>query len=73
MDFNQTEEQIMLRSAIERLVHSMCTPEKVRQWDRDGSYPEEVYAAMVDAGFVSMVVPAEPGAARFWRMWRQRS
>ncbi|AZS81018.1 acyl-CoA dehydrogenase [Achromobacter xylosoxidans] len=61
MDFNQTEEQIMLRSAIERLVHSMCTPEKVRQWDRDGSYPEEVYAAMVDAGFVSMVVPAEYG------------
>ena len=53
MDFNQTEEQIMLRSAIERLVHSMCTPEKVRQWDRDGSYPEEVYAAMVEQPVLS--------------------
>ncbi len=61
MNFTPTDDQVMLRTAIERLVKSQCTPEKVRQWDRDGVFPEEVYTAMVEAGFVSMVVPAEYG------------
>lgn len=61
MNFTPTDDQVMLRSAIERLVQSLCTPEKVRQWDRDGEFPEDVYAAMVDAGFISMVVPTEYG------------
>jgi len=61
MNFSQTEDQVMLRAAIERLVQSECPPAKVRQWDRDGAFPEEVYQAMAKAGFVSMVVPAEYG------------
>lgn len=61
MNFAQTEHQIMLRDAIARLVQAECPSEKVRQWDRDGVFPEEVYKAMADAGFVSMVVPAEYG------------
>lgn len=61
MNFAQTEHQIMLREAIARLVQSECPSDKVRQWDRDGVFPEEVYQAMADAGFVSMVVPAEYG------------
>jgi alkylation response protein AidB-like acyl-CoA dehydrogenase len=61
MSFAPTDDQKMLREAIERLVQSECTPSKVRQWDRDGTFPEDVYAKMADAGFVSMVVPAEYG------------
>jgi len=61
MNFAPTEEQVMLRSAIERLVHSTCPPEKVKEWDKTGTFPEDVYSAMVDAGFISMVIPAEYG------------
>lgn len=61
MNFGPSDDQTMLRAAIERLIQSLCTRERVRQWDNDGHFPEEVYAAMVDAGFISMVVPAEYG------------
>lgn len=61
MNFAPTEEQRALREAIERLVRSECPPQKVRLWDREGRFPEDVYAAMVDAGFVSMVIPVEYG------------
>lgn len=61
MNFTPTEDQVLLRAAIERLVQSRCPAEKVRDWDRDGKFPEDVYAAMVEAGFISMVVPAAYG------------
>jgi len=61
MDFAPTEEQRMLREAVERFVRTECTPQKVRQWDKEGVFPEDVYAGMVDAGFISMVVPAAYG------------
>lgn len=61
MNFAPTEDQRILREAIERFVRSECTPQKVRRWDSEGRFPEELYAAMVNAGFVSMVVPIEYG------------
>ncbi|GAA5232132.1 acyl-CoA dehydrogenase [Verticiella sediminum] len=61
MDFSPSVEQAILRTSVQKLVQSLCTNEKVRQWDGEGTYPEDVYAAMVEAGFISMVVPAEYG------------
>ncbi|MDP1567344.1 MAG: acyl-CoA dehydrogenase family protein [Polaromonas sp.] len=61
MNFEPTEEQKLMRAAIEKLVRDTCPPEKVRVWDREGTFPEDVYQAMVDAGFVAMVVPVEYG------------
>jgi len=61
MDFQASEEQKLLRAAIEKLVQDCCPPEKLRAWDREGHFPEEVYQAMVDAGFVAMVVPEAYG------------
>lgn len=61
MDFQASEEQKLLRAAIEKLVQDSCPPEKLRAWDREGHFPEEVYQAMVDAGFVAMVVPEAYG------------
>lgn len=61
MDFGESDEQRQLRAAVERFMQTECTPRKVRQWDRDGVFPEEVYRAMVRAGFVAMVVPREYG------------
>lgn len=61
MNFAATDDQNMLRAAIAKIVQSECTPELVRQWDSDGVFPEDVYATMVKAGLISMVVPAEYG------------
>lgn len=61
MNFTPTEEQNMLRAAIAKIVQSHCPSDKVRQWDSKGVFPEEVYSAMVEAGLISMVVPAEYG------------
>lgn len=61
MNLETTEQQRELRAAIEKVVKASCPPAKVRAWDRDGVFPEEVYRAMVDAGFVAMVVPAAYG------------
>ncbi|MBU67024.1 MAG: acyl-CoA dehydrogenase [Cupriavidus sp.] len=61
MDFSPTEEQRLLRDAVERFVSAECPSSKVREWDKDGTYPEAVYNGMVEAGFVSMVVPARYG------------
>lgn len=57
MDFTESDDQRQLRDAVERFVRAECPPEAVRRWDRDGTYPEQVYRKMVDAGFVAMVVP----------------
>lgn len=61
MDFEATEEQRLLRAAIERVVRDTCPPEDVRSWDRAGTFPEHVYGKMVEAGFVAMVVPQSYG------------
>lgn len=61
MDFGESDEQRQLRAAVERFMQTECAPQKVRQWDRDGVFPEEVYRGMVQAGFVAMVVPREYG------------
>ena len=61
MDFKYSEEQVMLQDAVRRLMETECPWERVRQWDAEGTFPEDVYAKMVKAGFISMVVPAEYG------------
>jgi len=61
LDFEPTNEQRMMRAAIERLVQRLCPVDKVREWDRDGVFPEGVYQAMVEAGLVAMVVPSRYG------------
>lgn len=61
MDFAPTEDQRILRDAVERFMRLECPPEKVRQWDNEGLFPEPLHAAMADAGFFSMMVPVEYG------------
>ncbi|MEB2317454.1 MAG: acyl-CoA/acyl-ACP dehydrogenase [Pseudomonadota bacterium] len=61
MDFEPTEEQRLLREAVERFVRLHCPSEKVRRWDDEGVFPETLHSAMAEAGFLSMVVPPEYG------------
>ena len=41
MDFEENLEQGQLRSAVEQFMRRECPAQKVRQWDRDGTFPEE--------------------------------
>jgi alkylation response protein AidB-like acyl-CoA dehydrogenase len=61
MDFAPTEEQRLLRESAAAFVRRHCPREAVRRWDRAGEFPETVHAAMVEAGFPAMVVPAAHG------------
>jgi alkylation response protein AidB-like acyl-CoA dehydrogenase len=61
VDFEETQEQQQLRAAIERFMQRECPPQQVRRWDREGSFPEDLYRRMVEAGFVSLVVPQAHG------------
>ncbi|MFC7691849.1 acyl-CoA dehydrogenase family protein [Paeniroseomonas aquatica] len=61
MDFAPTEEQRLLRESAAAFVRRHCPREAVRRWDREGEFPETLHAAMVEAGFPAMVVPAAHG------------
>ena len=61
MDFAPNEEQRLLRESAAAFVRRHCPREAVRRWDRAGEFPETVHAAMVEAGFPAMVVPAAHG------------
>lgn len=61
MNFEPTEEQKLLRATAQAFVKRHCPPLDVRRWDKSGELPEHVYAAMGEAGFLAMVVPAAYG------------
>lgn len=61
MNFEENEQQKLLRETTVAFVRRHCPPSSVRAWDRAGELPEEVYAAMADAGLLAMMVPAAYG------------
>ncbi len=61
MDFEFNEEQRMLRESVRRMLNDVATPEYIRETDREGRYPYEVYQGFVDLGLIAMVFPEEYG------------
>ncbi len=61
MNFEESEEQKLVRDTTASFVKRHCKLTDVRQWDRTGQLPEHVYAAMAEAGLLAMMVPAEYG------------
>jgi alkylation response protein AidB-like acyl-CoA dehydrogenase len=61
MNFDFTEEQEMLRQSVIKLMARHAPAESVRKWDRDRSFPEELYQAWVEAGLLRLPFPAEVG------------
>ena len=61
MNFDFTEEQEMLRESVIKLMARHAPPESVRKWDRDRSFPEDLYEAWVEAGLLRLPFPAEVG------------
>lgn len=63
MDFGLTEEQVMLRDSVRKLMAQHASPEKVRVLDRAKAYPYDLYQAWVDAGLLGLAFPEEYGGS----------
>jgi alkylation response protein AidB-like acyl-CoA dehydrogenase len=61
MDFAFTEEQDMLRESVAKLMARHAPAEAVRKWEKERSFPEELYQAWVDAGLLRLPFPVEVG------------
>ena len=61
MDFDLTEEQEMLRDTVVKLMQRHAPPEALRRWDRERTFPEELYAAWAEAGLLRLPFPQEVG------------
>ncbi|MFX8692445.1 acyl-CoA dehydrogenase family protein, partial [Acinetobacter baumannii] len=49
MNFEESDEQKLVRDTTASFVKRHCKLTDVRQWDRTGQLPEHVYAAMAEA------------------------
>ena len=61
MDFTFSEEQIMLRETVRKLMDRVATPEYVRRLDREQAYPYELYRAWAEAGLLRLPFPEQYG------------
>jgi alkylation response protein AidB-like acyl-CoA dehydrogenase len=61
MDFNLSEEQIILRDSVGMLMDRAAPVEYVRRLDREQAYPYELYGAWVEAGLLRLPYPEEYG------------
>jgi acyl-CoA dehydrogenase len=62
MDFNLSDDQLAIRSAVEEI----CSPFDDEYWlkkDREGGFPEDFYRAIAGAGWLGIAMPAEFGGA----------
>jgi alkylation response protein AidB-like acyl-CoA dehydrogenase len=61
MDFGLSEEQVMLRDNVRKLMDRVATADYVRRLDREQAYPYELYAAWVEAGLLGLPFPEAYG------------
>lgn len=61
MDFNLSEEQILLRESVRRLMDRCAPLDYVRRLDREQAYPYALYRAWVEAGLLGLPYPEQYG------------
>lgn len=61
MDFSQSDTERLIQEQTAAFVARHCPRDKVRKWDEDGVFPEELYQEMARAGYVGMFVPEAYG------------
>ncbi len=61
MDFDLTEEQVILRESVHKMMDRLSPPDYVRRLDREQAYPYELYDAWVEAGLLRLPYPEEYG------------
>jgi alkylation response protein AidB-like acyl-CoA dehydrogenase len=61
VDFSFTEEQILLRDSVRKLMERVATPDYVARVDREKAYPHELFDAWVEAGLFGLPFPEDLG------------
>jgi alkylation response protein AidB-like acyl-CoA dehydrogenase len=61
MDFSFTEEQIILRDNVRRMMERVATPDYIRALDKEQAYPYELYDSWVDMGLLRLPFAEEHG------------
>jgi alkylation response protein AidB-like acyl-CoA dehydrogenase len=63
MDLIFSDEQEMLRDTVRRFVDDVCPPERAKQWDEDSHYPDEIFRAFGDLGWIGLAFPESEGGS----------
>jgi alkylation response protein AidB-like acyl-CoA dehydrogenase len=63
VDFSFTEEQILLRDSVRKLMDRVATPEYVARLDREKAYPHELFDAWIEAGLLGLPYPDDLGGS----------
>jgi alkylation response protein AidB-like acyl-CoA dehydrogenase len=63
VDFSFTEEQILLRDSVRKLMERVATPDYVARVDREKAYPHELFDAWIEAGLLGLPYPEELGGS----------
>jgi alkylation response protein AidB-like acyl-CoA dehydrogenase len=61
MDFEFSEEQVLLRESVAKLMARHAPPELVRRLDHEKAYPAALYDAWIEAGLLALPFAAEYG------------
>jgi alkylation response protein AidB-like acyl-CoA dehydrogenase len=61
MDFGFTDEQMMLRDSVKKLMDKHAPPEYIRRLEREQAYPYELYDEWIKAGLLAMPFPEKYG------------
>jgi len=61
MDFSFTEEQLLLRDSVAKLMDRHAPPEVIRKLERERQYPDALYDEWVKAGLLRLPFPEEYG------------
>lgn len=61
MDLGFSEEQVLLRESVRRLMDGLATPDLIRRLDREQAYPDALYAAWAQHGLLRMPFPEAHG------------
>ncbi len=62
MDFEYSEEQVMLRKTVRKFVDEEIMPH-IKDWDTNGSFPQEIWQRLADLGLMGVCIPEVYGGS----------
>ncbi len=63
MNLSLTPEQNLLQQTVRRFVDETCPAERAKEWDETAHYPEELFRAFAELGWIELAFPGEDGSA----------
>jgi alkylation response protein AidB-like acyl-CoA dehydrogenase len=61
MDFEESEDQRALRSAVREVIDKEAPQERVKEWDESAHYPKDFYGLLATLGYYGLPLPGEYG------------